>query len=371
VKVTSIETIPVDVPIDATRAIAGSRGAHTRSPFLILRVHTDEGVVGLGEVSCTPRWSGEDQVASAHLIHAYLEPALVGKDPCDIARNTRLLERALANNPFTRAGIEIALWDILGKVANQPLWRMWGEAQRDFVPTKFSVSGLEPQRAAAIAAWAVEQGFRAMKVKVGTDLETDLARVRAVRDAVGPDVKLGVDANGGWAPWVALAAIEPLHQLNVAFLEQPVSWVEPAWMAAVRARSPMPVLGDESVSTVFDAITLIQASAVDAFSIYIGKGGGLGMARRIGTVAGAAGLACTVGSNLELGIASAAMIHLGMVLPEGSVETFPCDILSVFFYEDMLLTEPLPVEAGYARPLEAPGLGVELDPQRLARYRVQ
>jgi L-alanine-DL-glutamate epimerase-like enolase superfamily enzyme len=252
-----------------------------------------------------------------------------------------------------------------------PLYQLWGDAQRDVVPTKFSVSGVEPERAAAIATWAVEQGFRAMKVKVGTTLEADLARVRAVRDAVGPDVKLGVDANGGWQPWVALAAIEPLHDLGIAFLEQPVSWVEPSWMASVRARSRIPVLADESVSTVFDAINLIRADAADAFSIYVGKGAGLGMARRIGTVAGAAGLACTVGSNLELGVASAAMIHLGMVLPPGSVETFPCDILSMFFYEDMLLKERLPVEAGCARPPQSPGLGVELDPARIAKYRVR
>jgi L-alanine-DL-glutamate epimerase-like enolase superfamily enzyme len=371
VKISRIETIPVDVPIDPTRAIVGSRGGHTVSPFLLLKVHTDEGVTGLGEVSCTPRWSGEDQVSSAHLIHTYLEPLLVGQDPCDIGRLTQTMAGGLANNPFTRAGVEIALWDILGKVANLPLYRLWGEAQRDVVPTKFSVSGLEPGRSAEIASWAVDQGFKAMKVKVGGDLDTDLARVRAVRQAVGPDVKLGIDANGGWAPWVALAAIAPLHELNIAFLEQPVSWTEPSWLAAVRARSPIPVLADESVSTVFDAMTLIRANAADAFSIYVGKGGGLGMARRIATVAGAAGLACTVGSNLELGIASAAMIHLGMILPPGSVETFPCDILSVFFYEHMLLAEPLAVQAGCARPPSGPGLGVQLDDERVERYRVQ
>jgi L-alanine-DL-glutamate epimerase-like enolase superfamily enzyme len=370
-KIISIETIPVDVPIDPVRAIVGSRGGHLTSPFLLLKVHTDEGVVGLGEVSCTPRWSGEDQVSSAHLIHSYLEPLLVGQDPCDVARLTRLMAGGLSNNPFTRAGVEIALWDILGKVANLPLYRLWGDAQRESVPTKFSVSGLEPERSADIARWAVEQGFGAMKVKVGRDLESDLARVRAVREAVGPDVKLGVDANGGWQPWVALAAIEPLAALGITFLEQPVAPMEPSWMAAVRARSPIPVLADESVSTVFDAMTLIRAGAADAFSIYVGKGAGLGMARGIATVAGAAGLACTVGSNLELGIASAAMIHLGLSLPPGSVEAFPCDILSMFLYEDMLLTEPLPVVAGCARPPTGPGLGVELDPARVERYRVR
>lgn len=370
-KILDLETIPVRVPIDPGLAIIGSRGGHTESPFLLLRIRTDEGLVGIGEVSCTPVWSGEDQVAAAHLIHTYLEPVLVGQDPLDLARLATAMERRLAGNPFTRAGVEMALWDLLGKAAGLPLYRLWGEAQRDFVPTKFSVSGQAPERAAEIACWAVEQGFTAMKVKVGRDLAGDLARVAAVREAIGPEVRLGVDANGGWTPWVALEAVHRLADYDVFFIEQPVAPHDVNQLASVRARSAVPILADESVNTVYDAMAIARAGAADAFSIYVGKGGGLGMARRIGQLAAAAGLACTVGSNLEMGVASAAMIHLGMVLPPGSVETFPCDILSMFLYEDMLLTEPLPVTAGKALPPNGPGLGVELDQAKLERYRVR
>ncbi len=370
-RITRIETIPVDVPIDPRRAIVGARGGHLTSPFLLLKVHTDEGVTGLGEVSCTPGWSGEDQVSAAHLIATYIEPALAGQDPFDIARLSTLMNARVANNPFTRAGVEMALWDILGKVAGLPLYRLWGEAQRDFVPTKFSVSGLEPERAAEIASWAVAEGFRAMKVKVGRDLKDDLRRVAAVREAIGPDVKLGVDANGGWTPWVAIEAVDRLMEFDIAFVEQPVARTDVSWMAGVRAHSRVPILADESVETVFDALALIRAQAVDALSIYVGKGAGLGMARRTVALAEAAGMACTVGSNGELGVATAAMIHLGMVLPRFAAETFPCDILSVFLYEDMLLAEPLPVQAGRACPSDRPGLGVELDGERVERYRVQ
>jgi L-alanine-DL-glutamate epimerase-like enolase superfamily enzyme len=370
VKITGVETIPVDVPIDPVRAIVGARGGHLTSPFLLVRVLTDEGLVGLGEVSCTPVWSGEDQVTAAHLIDAYLAPALVGRDPLDIARLAAEMGRRVAGNPFTRAGVEMALWDILGKVAGLPLYRLWGDARRDEVPAKFSVSGVEPERAAEIASWAVERGFRAMKVKVGRDLEEDLRRVAAVRRAVGPEVLLGVDANGGWPPWVAIEAVARLPEHGVAFVEQPVARGDPARMAAVRARSTLPILADESVETVDDAFALSRAGAADALSIYVGKGAGLGMARQIAGFAEAAGLACTVGSNGELGIASAAMIHLGMTLPPGTAEAFPCDILSSFMYEDMLLTEALPVEGGLAQPPPGPGLGVELDPERLERYRV-
>ena len=125
-KISRIETIPVQVPINPERAIRGGRGGHTVSPFLLVRIHTDEGIVGLGEVSCTPIWSGEDQFTSAHFIEHILAPLLTGQDPTQIERLTAAVNAAVANNPFTKAGIEMALWDILGKVAGLPLYRLLG-----------------------------------------------------------------------------------------------------------------------------------------------------------------------------------------------------------------------------------------------------
>ena len=205
-KITHLETIPVSIPINPNRAIRGGRGYHTISPFLVVKVHTDEGITGLGEVSCTPVWSGEDQVTAAHFIHSFLEPLLVGENPTEVERLTIKLRTGVASNPFTKSALEMALWDILGKSAGMPVYRLLGGPVREFVPTKFSVSGLAPEKAAEIAAWAVDQGFQTMKVKVGIEPEQDLARVRAVRDAIGPDVRLGVDANGGWSPRVAMPA---------------------------------------------------------------------------------------------------------------------------------------------------------------------
>jgi muconate cycloisomerase len=283
---------------------------------------------------------------------------------------TPRLNRALANNPFTKSGIEMACWDLLGKVAGLPVYRLLGGPVRDFVPTKYSVSGLAPARAAEIAAWAVAQGFRVMKVKVGIDPEEDVARVRAVREAVGPDVRLGVDANGGWSASVAIQTIRRLLEFGISFAEQPVAPLDVAWMADVRRNVTVPVMADESVYTLQDAMALVRADAADVLSVYVGKGGGIGPARKVAAVAEAAGLTCTVGSNLELGVAQAAMIHLAMATPGIGAEAYPCDILSRFFYQDDLLAEPLPVEAGSARPPERPGLGIELDEAKIARYRV-
>jgi L-alanine-DL-glutamate epimerase-like enolase superfamily enzyme len=370
VKITRIETIPVQVPINPNRAIKGGRGAHTTSPFLLVRIHTDEDLAGLGEVSCTPGWSGEDQVTAAHIINELLAPLLIDENPTEIERLTARIQRGVAANPFTKSALEMALWDILGKAAGLPVYRLLGGPVRAAVATKFSVSGQKPEKAAEIAAWAVAQGFRTMKVKVGVEPEEDVARVRAVRAAVGPDIRLGVDANGGWSPRVAVQTIRRLYEYNIYFAEQPVPALDVAWMADVRAQVQVPVMADESVYTLQDAMAVVRAGAADVLSVYVGKGGGIGPARKVAAVAEAAGLTCTVGSNLELGVASAAMIHLAMATPGIGAEEFPCDILGPFFYESDVLAEPLPITAGQAKPLERPGLGVELDDRKIERYRV-
>lgn len=368
-KITQIETIPVQVPIHPRRVIQGGRGSHSHSPFLLVKIHTDEGLTGLGEVSSTPVWSGEDQVTAGHVIQRYLAPLLIGQNPLQIERLTRALQRPVAHNPFTKAALEMALWDILGKVAGLPLYQLLGGPVREVVPTKFSVSGVAPAQAAEIALWAVEQGFGAMKVKVGLNPDEDVARVAAVRQAVGPGVRLGVDANGGWSPRVAIQTIPRLYDYDIYFVEQPVAETDAAWLADVRRQIRLPILADESVYSAQDALALARAQAADVFSLYVGKGG-IGPARQIAAVAEAAGLACTVGSNLELGIGNAAMIHLALATPGIAAEEFPCDILSPFFYETDLLEEALPIRGGEARPPAGPGLGVRLDEEKVAFYRV-
>jgi muconate cycloisomerase len=367
-KITSIETIPVRVPIRERLAIRARAGYHTVSPFLLVKVNTDEGIHGWGEVSCTPRWSGEDQVTAAHFIRTIFAPLLEHHDPRDIERITLKMHHALAGHPFTKAAVEMALWDILGKVAGLPVYRLLGGPVRDFAPTKWSVSGLEPERAAEIATWAIEQGFPAMKVKVGIDPEQDIARVAAVRKAIG-SARLGIDANGAWNVEQAVRMIRRLEDFDIAFAEQPVVPGDIEAMAEVRAAIGAPVIADESAYSPSDAFQLARARAADVLSVYIGKSAGIGRARQSAAVAEAAGLVCTIGSNLEMGVGSAAMIHFAMATHAITAD-FPCDIIGPMFYEDELLLEPLPIRGGQARPHELPGLGVELDEDKIRRYRV-
>ncbi|MSU66512.1 MAG: mandelate racemase/muconate lactonizing protein [Opitutus sp.] len=371
-KITRIETIPIRVPLREEFAIRSGRGgAHIVSPFLLVRVHTDAGIVGLGEASCTPRWSGEDQVTGAHLIHTYLEPLLIGENPVEVASLTAKFRLAFAGNHFTKAAVEMALWDIAGKAAGQPVYELLGGKVREFVPTKWSVSGVEPAQAAAIARWAVAQGFKAMKVKVGTESDRDVARVAAVRAAIGPEIKLGVDANGGWSPEVAAATVERLREFGIYFVEQPVPPEDVVALAELRKKIGLPIVADESVYTLHDAKMLVQLGAADVLSIYVGKAGGIGPAGAIAEFAQSAGLKCTVGSNLELGVGSAAMVHLAIATRGISAEEYPCDIIGPFYYQDDIVRRPLPITPGEARPNAAPGLGVELDEEKVERYRVK
>lgn len=210
-----------------------------------------------------------------------------------------------------------------------------------------------------------------MKVKVGLEPDSDVARVRAVREAIGPEVRLGADANGGWMPRVAIQTIERLREFDLFFIEQPVPALDVSWLADVRRQVTLPVVADESVYSLQDAMAIVRAEAADVLSVYIGKGGGIGPARKTAAVAEAAGLTCTVGSNLEMGVASAAMIHLAMATPGIGAEEFPCDILSPFLYQGEILAEPLPILAGQARPFEKPGLGVELDDAKVEHFRTR
>jgi muconate cycloisomerase len=371
-KITRIETIPIRVPLKAQFAIRSGRGgAHLQSPFLLVKVHTDEGIVGIGESSCTPRWSGEDQATGAHLIRTYLEPLLIGENPLAVESLTQKFRLAFAANHFTKAAVEMALWDIAGKAAGKPLYELLGGKVRDFVPTKWSVSGVEPGKAAEIARWAVAQGFRAMKVKVGLEPDGDVERVKAVREAIGAEIKLGVDANGGWTAEQALKTIERLYEQRIYFVEQPLPPEELARIGQLKQHLSIPLVADESVCTLQDAKTIALLDGADVFSIYIGKAGGIGPARQIAEFASSVEIKCTLGSNLELGVSSAAMTHLALATRGITAEDFPCDIIGPFFYEDDIVCEPLPIVPGSAAANARPGLGVELDEEKVEKYRVK
>ena len=366
-KITRVETIPVEVPLKEGLTTKTAGGEHVVSPYVVVRVHTDAGLVGLGEATLSPRWSGETSPGCVAAIEGLIGPALTGQDPTAINALRRTIDGTIRHNPFAKAAVEMALWDIAGKAAGQPVYQLLGGKVKDELPMKMVVGAFPVNQAVALAQRFLDWGATCLKVKVGLDPTTDITRVHAVREAAGPDIPIGIDANQGWDLATARRCLADMGDL--LFAEQPVPTTDPRDLARLRADTPIPIMADESVFTLQDARRLAELGACDILSVYPGKHSGIAATREIAHVARAAGVVCSMGSNLELGIATAAMLHLAAAEPSLDDVRYPGDYLGPLYHQADLLKEPLQLGPSVARVPDAPGLGVEVDEDQLERYR--
>jgi L-Ala-D/L-Glu epimerase / N-acetyl-D-glutamate racemase len=345
-------------------AIISSLGQHVAGQYVLVRLTDDAGRVGLGEASITAVWSGETQAGTIALLNSELAPLVGGADPFDVEWIGRRLERAVFGNSFARAAVESALLDLQGKVLGVPLYKLLGGKDTDAggIRLKFVVGAVEPDVAAQRARCMVEAGWKAIKVKVGRHEHprVDVERLRAVRQAIGPDVFLSVDANGGYTVEQAVWAAARLEKLDVALFEQPTRRGDHRAMAEVRRNSGIPIMADESVFTPLDALEVIRHEAADVLSLYPGKHGGIRATQQIAKLAEAAGVPCTIGSNLEREVATAAMAHVTVSTPNLQCERFPGDLIGPLYYDAPLTAAPLEYQADRLRVPEAAGLGVAL-----------
>jgi muconate cycloisomerase len=368
--ITRIEAIPVCVPLKKGMTAKTAHGEHITSPYVIVKVHTDDGPVGLGEATISGLWSGETQAGTVAAITDYIAPQLVGKDPRDITAARRAMDFIIKLNPFTKAAVEMALWDIAGKAAGVPVYQLLGGKVRDKVRIKLVVWARDVPGSRIMAGEHLKLGVSCIKVKVGLDPETDIARVRAVREVAGLGVPVTIDANCGWTIQQAKYCLRALASANLLLAEQPIPAGDPAALAELRRDTPAPMMADESVFTLQDAWLLTVHRAADVLSVYPGKHGGIAATAEIVAVAKAAGIRCTIGSNLELGIGTAAMLHVAAAFPEVDCDTFPADTIGPFYHDGEIVTRPLDLGPPYAKIPDGPGLGVELDEKALARFRV-
>jgi muconate cycloisomerase len=251
-----------------------------------------------------------------------------------------------------------------------PVYRLLGGKVRDTIATKMMIGAFDIPRVCDLAGQFLSWGVRCLKVKVGLDLAGDIERVAAVRELAGPAIPITIDANCGWSLTTARLALERLRPFNLLVAEQPIAPGDVSGLASLRAASTIPIMADESVFTLADAWSVLSARAVDVISVYPGKNGGIAASIEIVHTAQAAGVACHVGSNLELGIGSAAMLHLACALANIDSETYPSDILGPHYHQADLLRTPLRLGPEGARVPDGPGLGVEIDEDQLKHFRV-
>lgn len=372
-KITEIETIPIRVGVDRrVGQVKDPKGFRFVSNLLIVFIRTDTGIEGIGEVTGSPDWSGETSVGARQVIEHHFAPKLMGEDPRRVRYCMSKLSKTFANS-FAKAGIEMALLDILGKSLNAPIYQILGGAVRSLeLPLRFPVIPVGPQESAEVSKRMVAEDFRTIKLKVGHDpLEFDMERVRLVREAIGPDVRLTVDANGGWSVNEAIRAAPCLEEYDVAFIEQPVPRLDLDGLARVRSQVRLPIMADESVFTMQDALNCIRKEAADIISIYPGKHGGILNTVEMAAVAEAAGVYCAIGSNMEWDIGSAAMAHVTAALPNIAVERYAADIIGAWFHIEHAMENPPLVKNGLLTVPQGPGLGIVLNRDRLEALRVK
>ncbi len=363
-RIARLTTHVIDVPIRQEVRITSALGTHVRSRYTLVRLESDEGLEGVGEATVAPVWSGETALGAAHLLDEYLAPVIVGRDPRDVEGLLAEMDRVAFANPFAKASVEMAAWDLAGKAARKPVYELLGGLARDLaLPIRFSLAARSPEATADAARARVVWGHRTIKVKVGLDPEADVARLRAVRAAVGDEVALTVDANGGWSAEQAIWALSRMADMRLLLAEQPTPRDDPEALAAVRRTiaGSTEVMADESVFTLADARRVLGLQAADVLSLYPGKNGGIQRCREIAALAAGAGVACAIGSNLELEVGTAAMCHLAVATPNVAAERYHGDILGPLYHQTCITSAPLRIERGFAHCPTGPGLGVEVD----------
>ena len=358
-RITRIDLYRAAMPMKTPFKVA--IGVTTVSQSLFVRVHTDAGQTGVGEGNIFTPVTGET-ADSVWATAPVVARTLVGTDPGDIEARARQMRKLFPNNTTLRSAIEIALYDILGKAAQMPLFAVLGGRRRAIVTD--NTVGLEtPQVMAERALRFKERGFQAIKVKLGTDLSTDLERMRLIREAVGPALPIRIDANQGWSRTVARDALRALAAYGPELVEQPVVRADIEGLAELRRTSPIPIMADESLFDEHDALRLVAAGACDYFNIKLAKAAGISTALKINAIGEAAHIPCMVGCMTDAGIAIAAAVHLASAREN--------IVFADLDGADMLAVDPVAGGFSYGAggellPSTGPGLGVEIDEAYLA-----
>jgi len=351
----------------------------------VVRLDTDEGLIGWGEAPAIATWGGahmryygETPETVKHLVDTYLLPAIRGLDPLEIGIVHERMDRVVKGHPYAKAALDIACHDLAGRALGVPVWKLLGGRRREGIELTHSLGIMEIERCLEEAEQAVAEGATTIKCKTGLDPERDVELVRRLRERLGDEVRIRVDANEGYRTVdEAVRTTRRQEEYGILLCEQPVAGARA--LAAVAARIASPVMADESAWTAHDILELHELGAASAFSCYVTKPGGLWRARQQAELAHALGFTCDIGGSIELGIGNAANLHLGAaleaavlpsVLPVSNPGGRAAPRVAGIYYLDDVIGEPFRFEGGQVLVPEGPGLGVEVDLDKLRRYAV-
>ncbi len=358
-RITKIELFKASMPLKRPFRIA--LGTSLTTQTLFVRISTDEGLVGMGEADSYRPVVGESQLIAFAAAQEYAQ-LLIGRDPLAVDQLVMEMRNFLPMTPTTRSAFDIALYDIAGQAAGLPLYALFGGEKRT-VYTDNTVGIDTPEKMAEHAREIADDGYPAIKVKLGTTAAEDIARIKAIRAEVGDDIGIRIDANQGWDRATAMVVLDAITPYVIQYCEQPVRAWDFEGMAAIAARSRIPIMADESVFDERDALKLISARAVQYLNIKLAKAGGLNIGLRINTVAEAANIRCMVGCMTETRLGLTAAAHLVSSRPNIAF----ADLDGAVMLKDDPVTGGMVYGPGGSITLpDTPGLGASIDPDYLA-----
>ncbi|MDD7352939.1 MAG: dipeptide epimerase [Peptoniphilaceae bacterium] len=278
---------------------------------IIVEIHTDTGEIGYGEAPPTGAVTGETQGSIIGAFKDHIIKTIVGRDIDDFENLMKDINSCIVKNTSAKAACDMALWDLYGQLHKIPVYKLMG-GSRNKIVTDITISVNDPEEMARDALDAVKRKYDTLKVKVGIDPRLDVKRLEAIRKAVGPNVRLRIDANQAWKPKEAVRILDSMQdkQLDIELVEQPVEAHDYEGLKYVTDHSIVPVLADESVFSPKDAMTILNMKAADLINIKLMKCGGLYNALKIISMAEVCGVECMIGCMLEAKISVNAAVHL-------------------------------------------------------------
>ena len=356
VVINSVEIYKADIPLRKAELL--SIGEFRATNNIIIRLNTNTGLYGFGECCLIKEVTGETQSLAFEKAKLFAK-ILLNKNPLEIKNCNDELEKAAAdNNHSLKSAFDMALYDIMGKYCKLPLCLLVGGYKKRKITTSITIGIDTPEKMANEALYRCRSGFTTLKIKLGTSVKEDIARVKSIREKIGYDISIKIDANQGWDVETAINVLKKLESYKIQFCEQPISSHNINELAYVSKNSPVPIMADESLHNINDLIMLKEKKACDYYNIKLAKSGGIYSTLKMLSMADSYGLKLQVGCMLETRYALTTATHLALV--SNSVFFFDLDA-SLFLEKDPVVGGITYLENGDINMHLSPGIGAFFD----------
>lgn len=349
-RITGIRFYPVEMKLSTPYTIAYE--TIDKATNLFLKVETNSSLAGYGCAAPDLEVTGETPQSVLACFEGPIRSELTGRDPLRCSLIMEMLKKKIPNQPSALAAVDMALFDILGKTANLPVWKILG-GHRSRIKTSVTIGILPVSETVKLAGEFVAKGFKCLKIKGGKEVHEDIERINAVRTAVGKGIELRFDANQGYSVEESVRFVTETKQADLELIEQPTPRGEPDLLGRVTNTVPIPVMADESLMNLRDAFRLARRNLVDMVNIKLMKVGGISEALHINSVARSANLEVMVGCMDESALAIAAGLHFALARPN----VVYADLDGHLDLIDDPASGSVEIRNGYLIPNPLPGLG--------------